>query len=82
MRCSEEGKFFCFGVKGDEISVISICIIMSVSSSIFLSAFCMYNLFICEIWVLKSPTISVQVSMWDVSFSNVSFTCMFVLESW
>ena len=57
----------------------SIWIITSVSSSVFLFSFCFHDLFIDESGVLKSPTISGEVQICDLSCSSVSFTNFGVL---
>ena len=49
------------------------------SSIIFLSSFCLDDLTIHECQVLKSYIINVWGPLYDLSFSNVSFTNMCVI---
>jgi hypothetical protein len=46
---------------------------MSIGFIISLFSFCLYDLFIGDSAVLKCPIINVWGSVYDLSFSNVSF---------
>ena len=52
---------------------VSIWFITSVSLIISLFSFCLDDLYIGESEVLKSPTVNLWSSIYDLSFSNVSF---------
>ena len=69
-----------FGKNVLQVSVRSIWFITSASSSVSRFNFCLNDLSIGETGVLKFPTISVQRSICDLSYSSIS-SCVWGIDA-